>query len=61
MADGPPILDYSRAVESDDAFSDRVHTNELGARALLQRMVADGVFHSVAKKPAGDAGSNPPR
>jgi hypothetical protein len=49
----PPILDYSRAVDADDAFVDRVHTNELGAHLLLDRMIADGVFAGVSRAPAG--------
>ncbi|MBC7771510.1 MAG: hypothetical protein H7210_03330, partial [Pyrinomonadaceae bacterium] len=48
------ILDYSRAVQSDDAFADRVHTNEIGARVLFQRMVADGVFAGIERRTSGE-------
>jgi hypothetical protein len=59
-AGAPPILDYSRAVDSDDAFSDRIHPNEIGARILLERMIADGVFADLAREP-GSPGRSPPR
>ncbi|MGH7131591.1 MAG: hypothetical protein ACREJO_06565 [Phycisphaerales bacterium] len=51
--DAPPILDYSRAVTIDDAFSDRVHTNAKGAGLLLDVMIRDGVFDRVLGKPPG--------
>lgn len=49
--DAPPILDYSRAVVPDDAFSDRIHTNAKGAGLLLDVMMRDGVFERVLGKP----------
>jgi hypothetical protein len=42
---GVPFFDYSRVLdESDSGFADGIHVNPEGSRALLERMMDDGLF-----------------
>lgn len=44
-----PIWDYSDSIAENEAFADRVHTNVKGAELLLDLMIEQGLFASVAE------------
>ena len=41
---GHTVHDYTFALEQPELFADRIHTNDLGARAVVDVMLADGLF-----------------
>jgi hypothetical protein len=45
------VADYSRALPDTSHFADTHHLNERGSRALLARMIADGLFDGLRKSP----------
>ncbi|UCF80267.1 MAG: hypothetical protein JSV08_07070 [Acidobacteriota bacterium] len=48
---GVPFFDYSRALDgSDSGFADGIHVNPEGSRALLERMMDDGLFEIAPAK-----------
>jgi hypothetical protein len=52
---GVPFFDYSRTLDgSDSSFADGIHVNPEGSRALLERMMDDGLFEITRASP--DAG-----
>jgi hypothetical protein len=46
MTGSTPVRDYSSAITDVSAFADRMHLNYEGSRALLKRLISDGVFAS---------------
>lgn len=41
---GTPVWDYSDALKDNACFSDRIHTNDVGAIPLFDKMREDGLF-----------------
>ncbi len=49
---GVPFFDYSRVLdENDSGFADGIHINPEGSRALLERMMEDGLFEITRASP----------